>query len=49
MSRRCCRSSGRNLGHAEVVDTQRYLTITPELRERASERFARYAWGGRRE
>jgi integrase/recombinase XerD len=37
------------LGHAEVVDTQRYLTITPELREQASERFARYAWGGRRE
>lgn len=37
------------LGHAEIVDTQRYLTITPELRRRASERFARYAWGGDRE
>jgi integrase len=37
------------LGHAEIVDTQRYLTITPELRQRASERFARYAWGGNRE
>jgi len=34
------------LGHAEIVDTQRYLTVTPELRQRASERFARYAWGG---
>jgi integrase/recombinase XerD len=34
------------LGHAEIVDTQRYLTIIPELREQASERFARYAWGG---
>jgi site-specific recombinase XerD len=37
------------LGHAEVIDTQRYLTMTPELREQASERFVRYAWGGRRE
>jgi integrase len=37
------------LGHAEVVDTQRYLTITPELRQRAGERFAHYAWGGDRE
>jgi integrase len=34
------------LGHAEIVDTQRYLTMTPELREKASERFARYALGG---
>ena len=34
------------LGHAEIVDTQRYLTITPELRRRASQRFARYALGG---
>ena len=34
------------LGHAEIEDTQRYLTITPELRQWASERFARYAWGG---
>ena len=33
------------LGHAEIVDTQRYLTLTPQLREHASERFARYAWG----
>ena len=37
------------LGHAEIVDTQRYLTITPELRRRASQRFARYASGGDRE
>jgi integrase len=37
------------LGHAEIVDTQRYLSIIPELRQRASERFARYAWGGDRE
>jgi integrase len=37
------------LGHAEVVDTQRYLTMTPELRAQASDRFARYAWGGRHE
>lgn len=37
------------LGHAEIVDTQRYLTIIPELREQAGERFARYAWGGGRE
>lgn len=37
------------LGHAEIVDTQRYLSIIPELRQQASERFARYAWGGDRE
>jgi integrase/recombinase XerD len=34
------------LGHAELADTQIYLTVTSELREQASERFARYAWGG---
>jgi integrase len=33
------------LGHAQIIDTQRYLTLTPELRRQASERFARYAWG----
>ncbi len=37
------------LGHVDIVKTQRYLTIIPELREQASERFARYAWGGGRE
>jgi site-specific recombinase XerD len=33
------------LGHADIANTQVYLTNTPELREQASRRFARYAWG----
>ncbi len=37
------------LGHLDIVKTQRYLSIIPELREQASERFARYVWGGGRE
>jgi integrase/recombinase XerD len=37
------------LGHAQIAHTQRYLTIIPHLREQASERFARYAWGRDRE
>jgi site-specific recombinase XerD len=31
------------LGHAHLSDTQVYLTMTPELLEAASERFAQYA------
>jgi integrase len=34
------------LGHVDLAATQRYLTITPELREKASKRFANYALGG---
>ena len=34
------------LGHVNIAATQKYLTITPELRKRASSRFARYALGG---
>ncbi len=37
------------LGHAELADTQRYLTLTTELRQQANMRFARYVWGGDRE
>lgn len=33
------------LGHVDVSATQRYLTMTPELLEEASRRFARYADG----
>jgi integrase/recombinase XerD len=32
------------LGHLDLGSTQRYLTMTPELLEEASQRFARYAW-----
>jgi integrase/recombinase XerD len=32
------------LGHLDIGSTQRYLTMTPELLEEASRRFARYAW-----
>lgn len=35
------------LGHIHIVGTQRYLTLTPKLLEQASQRFERYAWGGR--
>jgi len=34
------------LGHVDIAGTQKYLTATPELREQASARFARYALGG---
>jgi len=37
------------LGHVSLAGTQKYLTMTPELREQASARFARYAWGGAHE
>lgn len=37
------------LGHVDLVGTQKYLTLTPELRTEASDRFARYAWGGSHE
>jgi site-specific recombinase XerD len=34
------------LGHVDIGATQKYLTWTPELREQANARFARYALGG---
>ena len=34
------------LGHVNMASTQRYLTMTPELLQQASERFERYAFGG---
>lgn len=34
------------LGHIDIVATQKYLTWTPELRQQANARFARYALGG---
>jgi len=37
------------LGHVDLAGTQKYLTMTPELREQASARFARYALGGTHE
>jgi site-specific recombinase XerD len=37
------------LGHVSLAGTQKYLTMTPELREQASARFARYALGGSHE
>lgn len=37
------------LGHADIAGTQKYLTMTPELREQASARFAHYALGGSHE
>jgi integrase len=37
------------LGHVDIAATQKYLTWTPELREQASARFARYAFGGSNE
>jgi integrase len=36
------------LGHADLEGTKVYLSMTPELLEQASLRFARYAEGGRR-
>jgi integrase/recombinase XerD len=37
------------LGHAGISGTQKYLTLTPDLRTQASERFACYALGGSHE
>jgi integrase/recombinase XerD len=37
------------LGHVDIAATQKYLTLTPELRQEASARFARYALGGAHE
>lgn len=38
------------LGHVDIKSTQRYLQMTPELLEEASQRFARYSQcGGRHE
>ena len=37
------------LGHLDIRSTQRYLRMTPELLEAASQRFALYAMGGDRE
>ena len=34
------------LGHVDIAATQKYLTWTPELREQANARFARYVLGG---
>jgi integrase/recombinase XerD len=34
------------LGHVDIQSTQRYLQMTPELLEAASQRFAQYAVGG---
>ena len=31
------------LGHLNIASTQRYLSITPELRDEASHRFEHYA------
>jgi integrase/recombinase XerD len=33
------------LGHVEIVSTQLYLTMTPELLHEASKRFAKYVFG----
>lgn len=37
------------LGHVDIAATQKYLTLTPDLRQQASARFARYALGGAHE
>jgi integrase/recombinase XerD len=37
------------LGHIDIVSTQRYLTLVPELLKEASIRFEQYALGGRHE
>lgn len=37
------------LGHIHITGTQRYLTLTPQLLQQASQRFERYALGGRHE
>lgn len=37
------------LGHIHLSGTQRYLTLTPQLLQQASQRFERYALGGQYE
>ena len=37
------------LGHADLEGTKVYLSMTPELLQQASLRFARYVGGGRDE
>jgi len=37
------------LGHVDICGTQKYLTMTADLRQQASARFARYALGGSHE
>ncbi|GLR46037.1 hypothetical protein GCM10007880_65550 [Mesorhizobium amorphae] len=37
------------LGHIDIQSTQRYLQMTPELLEAASQRFAEYAMEGSHE
>jgi integrase len=37
------------LGHRDLVSTQRYLTMTPEVLREAGKRFASYALGGNHE
>ena len=37
------------LGHIDIRSTQRYLQMTPELLEAASQRFAQYAMEGSHE
>jgi len=37
------------LGHIHISGTQRYLTLTPQILQKASQRFERYAFGGRHE
>jgi site-specific recombinase XerD len=37
------------LGHIHISGTQRYLTLTPQILQQASQRFERYAFGGRHE
>ena len=38
-----------HLGHTDLISTQTYLTMTPELLVQASLRFEGYAQGGRNE
>src|SRR5882672_2088270 len=37
------------LGHIHISGTQRYLTLTPQILQQASQRFERYAFGDRHE
>ena len=37
------------LGHVHIAATQRYLTLTPELLQEASQRFEHYARGDQHE
>ena len=34
------------LGHVDIVSTQLYLTVTPEVLHEANKRFAKYVFGG---